>query len=612
MRKKRPCPSRGMYRHYSCFATSSAERLFRALGTSLAHSAADCLSRGDYNSIVSLTVDPSAYSDAADFRSDYLVAEMMSKFPNWDLGIDRVAVALEKFVASERVCSDTNHRLKMSYGVASTTTSFASQIYSMRRKIAHLLGPFNWDEAERHFGFGPGSTTSLKRVHGDAYYKFGAFKPHVTRECMALAFTAVLREPRWFAHLSGFTGELSEVSFEALKQAVRPSDIFTITDGNHVTTVPKNAKTDRVIAKEPDLNMYLQKGIGGVIRRRLKRVGVNLNDQSLNQKLAQIGSRDGSLATIDLSAASDTVALRLVEEVLPPDWFAAIELCRSHRGVLPSGERLTYQKVSSMGNGFTFELESLIFWALVQTVLDSSSEVDRRIAVYGDDLIVPTSIYGDVVKLLSFCGFTVNGKKSFSTGPFRESCGKHFFAGNDVTPFYIRESVDNPARMIWLANSIRRHAFNGVWGLDARYYQVWTDVVHSLPKYWQVPRITNSLGDIALIGDFDEVRPKRAPHGFEGYTCLGVIERSSTYVPDDTPFLIKALYEGSKRQYSSRFDSTVLLRDSLSDELVKCGDSKLGVLIAKRRVTYGLVKVHSQQWEDFGPWLHNHGEQEAA
>lgn len=138
--------------------------------------------------------------------------------------------------------------------------------------------------------------------------------------------------------------------------------------GNKVTTVPKNSKTDRVIAIEPLMNMYVQKGIGGAIRHSLRSVGINLNDQTSNQRLAREGSLQGKLATVDLSSASDSVSLLLVEELLPPDWVAAIKLCRSPCGVLPDGSVINYQKVSSMGNGFTFELESLIFWAACSSV----------------------------------------------------------------------------------------------------------------------------------------------------------------------------------------------------------------------------------------------------
>jgi hypothetical protein len=170
-----------------------------------------------------------------------------------------------------------------------------------------------------------------------------------------------------------------------------PRQPVKLVKGNSIITVPKNYKTDRTIAKEPCMNIYIQKGIGRCIRKRLKRVGIDLDDQKRNQEGARIGSLDGSLATIDLSMASDTVALELVSFLLPNDWWWALEQCRSPVGVLPSGELVAYQKISSMGNGFTFELESLLFWAICQQVACSNiNETDCRILVYGDDIVVPT------------------------------------------------------------------------------------------------------------------------------------------------------------------------------------------------------------------------------
>jgi hypothetical protein len=119
-----------------------------------------------------------------------------------------------------------------------------------------------------------------------------------------------------------------------------------------------------------------------------------------------------------------------------------------------------------MGNGFTFELQSLLFYAAVLTVFDLFPSIgkDRRCRVYGDDIILPTAYAGIFVEFLSWLGFTTNPDKSFVDGPFRESCGKHYFLGDDVTPFYIRENVDKPQKIFWFHNQyilwLRRAEFN--------------------------------------------------------------------------------------------------------------------------------------------------------
>jgi len=57
--------------------------------------------------------------------------------------------------------------------------------------------------------------------------------------------------------------------------------------------------------------------------------------------------------------------------------------------------------------------------------------------VYGDDIIVPSESYDMVSWALECFGFQVNPEKSFSTGPFRESCGTDAFAGTNVRPIFV-------------------------------------------------------------------------------------------------------------------------------------------------------------------------------
>lgn len=570
--KQQTSPLSGMYRRYKCQATAIAESLFEALDSPVSAQALDLLRSRSYRELVSLQVDPSTYSDASDFRSDYLAAELMSKFPSWNIGIDRQQAALTAFKAAELSCAETNLRLGRAYGVASTTTSFASYMYTARRKIARLLGPFDWDQAEQFFGFGPGATFALKRKYGDAYYKFGC-EPEVTKGCAALAYAAIRRVPAWYNHVAALSG--GQDAFDFLK----------IVEGNRVTTVPKNAKTDRVIAIEPLMNGFIQKGIGGLIRKRLRRAGIDLRSQEANQKLALEGSLTNKLATIDLSSASDTVSMRLVVDLLPNDWVSAIEQARSPVGILPDGEKISYQKVSSMGNGFTFELETLIFWGLCEAVLEAHGGSERRIMVYGDDIVVSSDLYGPLKALLEFTGFRVNPKKSFYNGPFRESCGKHYFNGSDVTPFYIRQDVVSTDRLILALNNIRRFASRGqVWGLDGRFLQTYNKFRNLLPEYQRHPRISDGYGDGSLFGDFDEVTPHRAPNGLEGWQVSAPSFVKATYEPADVPFLLKSLQKLESRG---------------------TGDlaSPLSVELQGQQGKWRMSKFVIPQWETKGPWI---------
>jgi hypothetical protein len=276
-----------------------------------------------------------------------------------------------------------------------------------------------------------------------------------------------------------------------------------------------------MIAIEPDWNMFLQKGIGGAIREKLRRVGINLEDQSNNQLLAGLGSLYGDLATIDLSMASDCMSYELVRFLLPPDWFDALEQCRSQCGVLPSGSVVIYEKFSSMGNGATFDLETLIFWALSAAVIDLMELEDRRLLVYGDDIIVPTAAFQNVCDVLEMSGFRPNRKKSFGAGPFRESCGSHFHEGDDVTPIYIREAVTRLDRLFLLHNNTCRLLDRMGQFVSASPQQIeeFLEWMRShAPSEWKKPRLPRlDIGDGAFFGIFEECAPRKAKKGYDGW-----------------------------------------------------------------------------------------------
>jgi hypothetical protein len=446
--------------------------------SSLHKSVISSLGSGEFETIVANEFDYTRYSDASTFSEDYLAYNLLRKYPFKGFREKCRLAAFKTFSEAESLCRETNMRLVSPNGLPFGASSV---IETARRKIARLLGPFCWSEAAEGFSFGPGGTTRLKREQADAYYKLSGI-PDCTQGILELIEPLKAYFPRW---------DLSSVR---------------VVDGNKVITVPKDAKTDRIIAKEPCMNIFVQKGVGACIRRRLSKVGIDLNDQTVNQRLAREGSISGDLATVDLSSASDTISYELVRWLLPPDWFRAMETCRSPIGTLPTGEKVLYRKFSSMGNGFTFELESLIFWALTKSVLTLSNETDRRLSVYGDDIICPSSIYEPLREIFEICGFTVNQRKSFSTGPFRESCGKHYFQGVDVTPIYIRKPIDSFERLFWFANTVRRRARLS-WGLDVRYYTAWRIAYESVQPRYRC-RIPDGFGDevssVILMNVFPE------------------------------------------------------------------------------------------------------------
>lgn len=223
-----------------------------------------------------------------------------------------------------------------------------------------------------------------------------------------------------------------------------------------VTLVPKTAKGPRVIACEPSWRMYIQQALLSELVSEIEaaKLPPRFSDSSLNRRLAKRGSEDGSLATIDLSSASDSVSNRLVIGLTSgrPLFRDALQAARSSRAILPDGTVRTLQKFASMGSATCFPVEAMVFTAIAVLamcekdrngfpVLDSVRRVSARVTVYGDDIIVPSAVYSDVCSQLKLFGFSVNERKSFHKGSFRESCGGDYFLGHDVSYVKVRRPL---------------------------------------------------------------------------------------------------------------------------------------------------------------------------
>lgn len=183
------------------------------------------------------------------------------------------------------------------------------------------------------------------------------------------------------------------------------------------------------------------------------RAFVGFSDQVPNQDLARIGSIEGELATLDLSDASDSVANWLVESLFEdfPLFSEAVEACRTRRVQLPSGDLKELQKFASMGSAMTFPIEAMVFSAIslaavlshqgTSPTAQSLKRLRGLVRVYGDDIIVPADCAETVISWLWAFGFKVNEDKSFWTGEFRESCGKEYWRGHDVSVIKFRKQL---------------------------------------------------------------------------------------------------------------------------------------------------------------------------
>jgi len=223
--------------------------------------------------------------------------------------------------------------------------------------------------------------------------------------------------------------------------------MYTECEGSRITTVPKDNKTDRVIACEPTINMWFQLAFGRFIEESLTSVGLNIRTQQpKNQEKARRGSLFNEqwldpFCTIDLSSASDSISIELMELLFPSEFVEVIQMLRSPSALI-NKENYTLPMVSTMGNGFTFPLLTLVSAALVYAANPNARGGHlnwQHNAVFGDDIIVRRSVYSLTCDLLVRAGFLVNKSKSYCSGLFRESCGGDYYDGEFITPFYITD-----------------------------------------------------------------------------------------------------------------------------------------------------------------------------
>lgn len=367
------------------------------------------------------------------------------------------SLALEKFLESNRKC-DRTHAID----VQQLTEIQAVAIGETKKFIYDFW--FNRFDSEYAFtldkilsGVKPGPGASVGALGESFYQKVACSRlTGTSRQLLSLYKRACAMSRLW--------SETEKIRSDHMGEMVQ-------VDSNKLSYVPKTAEISRTICTEPLLNMLLQQGVGNAMEQLLEaKCNIYLADQQkLNAKLAQIGSQTGEFGTIDLSSASDTISLGLCQELLPNYVMGWLSLTRSPNTLLPNGEKVQLHMVSSMGNAFTFPLQTILFSSIVQgcyralgivpvnnstgpVLLEEEQyglsqngrprwELGRRPGnwgVFGDDIIVRREAYDLVVNLLERFGFKVNLDKSYNEGPFRESCGSDFWKGGNVRGVYCK------------------------------------------------------------------------------------------------------------------------------------------------------------------------------
>lgn len=263
-----------------------------------------------------------------------------------------------------------------------------------------------------------------------------------------------------------------------------------------VVLVPKDSRGPRLISAEPREFMYIQQGLAKALQAAVEsypnvRKQVSITDQERNQWLARYASETGSLATLDLKEASDRVSWWLVTKLFPSDWVEAFDACRSESTVMPNGDEIPMTKFAPMGSACCFPVEAIVFWALANAVKKDWSEsrvkalFDRSkrtwdrcqlpgltslrsaqaeitdVSVFGDDIIVPVTDVAVTVAVIEAVGLKVNMQKSFTRGPFRESCGGDYYAGYNVTPVRVKSRLlgDNIGVLLRVKDIFNRLSF---------------------------------------------------------------------------------------------------------------------------------------------------------
>lgn len=335
----------------------------------------------------------------------------------------RVAKAMKGYLECEQDIKQVDNMLSKSdildfRRVASLL--FVDSFTAMDREV------YNGELIPRH---GPGATADGLR--GNAKYNQRSWPSRLER---------ILSSSDFLIPNYSYYGELDRVDI------LEPGSEVPV----RVISVPKTLKTPRIIGVEPTAMQYAQQSVLPVILKNLMkddflRSALGFSDQRPNQMMAAEGSLTGSLATLDLSEASDRVSNQQVRDLFHyhPNLLGVVDATRSRKADVPGHGVIRLSKFASMGSALCFPVEAMVFLTLVCLGIERElrapltrkklQNLMGRVRIYGDDIIIPVEYVQSVVSVLSTFGSKVNVGKSFWTGKFRESCGKEYYDGNDVS-----------------------------------------------------------------------------------------------------------------------------------------------------------------------------------
>lgn len=458
------------------------EGLAQDIGTPRALAVKLLVHAGEWTQLQELRCRPQDYNDSETYWRDCVITDILRKC-DLPTSVDREAAAVQTFLDCEAENCATNVRLSkyLHHGPFDGPGDIlvAGFIDRWRKNVNLILGNLPDTLTPRFSGGATYADTGLLITTPDKMSSAPTLYPE-TRDLL----------PLW-----------GETSWSRALVAQRPwkSDPRSVR-GNIFFTVPKDGTKFRGCAKEASIPVSYQLAVGKLMKKRLLRIGINCEEaQDRHKEIARFSSVDDTFATIDMSNASDTVCRVLVQLLVREDWLELLNSLRAHYTRV-NGKWFRLEKFSSMGNGFTFELETVIFASLARSVIADEGGDPDLVSCYGDDLIVPSFHYRSVMAALRLFGFQPNMKKTFGEGPFRESCGGDYWCGVAVRPHHIEKLPDEPHEWISLANGLRRIATahgapTSRWDVIRR---SWFRVCDQIPSNIRRCRGPVHLGDIVL------------------------------------------------------------------------------------------------------------------
>jgi hypothetical protein len=182
-----------------------------------------------------------------------------------------------------------------------------------------------------------------------------------------------------------------------------------------------------------------------------------------------------------------------------------------------------------MGSALTFPIEAMVFLTVILLGIERESSAPLttedllkfrgQVRVFGDDLIVPRDNVLSVCDELQTFGYVVNTGKSFWTGRFRESCGKEYYDGTDVSIVRVRRllpTTRTDARGVISAVELRNQAYwAGLWQ-TAR----WLDsyIEKRIKHFPNVAPTSPLLGRESVLGyEFQRLHPNTHSPLTKGY-----------------------------------------------------------------------------------------------